>query len=110
MDIRSYWQEVKRVEAGLPECVWLVSITNNDKGTTPGAVVECDRRNAAMRLTEKTHERATEAQVEAFQGQREAEGRSLAEQEFRRRRQFMVSLPADAIFDNKRERKSGGKE
>src|ERR1043165_6709643 len=67
MDLQKYWRDVREVMADLPErgVIYLVSIDNQDKGTTAGQVMDfTDRKQAARRIVEKTHVPANQLQVE----------------------------------------------
>ena len=69
-DIRQYWQEVRALEAGLPEFVWLV-------GGGDGVVTQASAGVAARLLRAKSHRRASEAEVEVHHA-REAEANQEA--------------------------------
>jgi hypothetical protein len=55
-DIRGYWREVRTIEAGLPEFVWLMS-----GGAAP---VQVSAAIAAKLLHAKSHRLASEEEVE----------------------------------------------
>lgn len=58
-DLRKYWEEVRAIEQGLAESVWLVSIENRAKGHVGGRLVETPRGVAARLLQAKSHRMAT---------------------------------------------------
>jgi len=62
-DIRRYWQEVRALEASLPEFVWLVDV----EGSVP---VEVPAGRAAQLLLAKSHRMASEEELDV---QREKE-------------------------------------
>ena len=82
-DIRQYWQEVRTLEAELPEFVWLV----RDGGAA--VVTEASARVAARLLRAKSHRRAAEQEVEAHHA-RELEANKAARVE--RMRKLGTSL------------------
>ena len=71
-DIRRYWQEVRALEASLPEFLWLVDVD----GSSP---VEVAARRGAQLLIAKSHRVASQDEVCA-QGMRD----KAAERELRR--------------------------
>ena len=79
-DIRQYWQELRAVEAGLPEFVWLVGV--RDGGAA--VVTEASAKVAARLLRAKTHRRAADHEVEAHHA-RELEANKAARVERMRR-------------------------
>jgi len=90
MDIRSYWREIRRVQATLPECSWLTSLDNWTKNTTSGAVVLCDPENAARRLVEQTHRPSTEQEIEQHLRGEEEKLRRISADERRRLKSYVL--------------------
>jgi len=76
-DIRQYWQELRAVEASLPEFVWLVSVVG-------GVVTQVSSGVAARLLRGKKFREATEDEVAAHHG-RELEANRAAREERMRR-------------------------
>jgi len=83
-DIRRYWQEVRALEASLPEFVWLVDV----EGSVP---VEVAARLAAQLLIEKSHRLASEEELST---QREIEAGARKERQRERRRRDGVAVVA----------------
>jgi len=83
-DIRRYWQEVRALEASLPEFVWLVDV----EGSVP---VEVGARLAAQLLIEKSHRLASEEELST---QREIEAGARKERQRERRRRDGVAVVA----------------
>ena len=79
-NVRQYWQEVRAIEAGLPEFVWLYS---------QGVVSQVTASAAARLLHAETHRLATDAEV---QGHRSAE-----EEAYRRARQERMKREGRAL-------------
>ena len=77
-DIRRYWQEVRALEASLPEFVWLVDV----EGSLP---VEVSAGRAAQLLLAKSHRVATEEELGVQRAKELAAGKKL--QRDRRRRE-----------------------
>ena len=76
-DIRRYWQEVRAVEASLPEFVSLVDV----EGSAP---VEVSARLAAQLLLAKSHRVASEEELGAQREKEIAAGKALKRDTLRR--------------------------
>ena len=63
-DVRQYWQELRSIEAGLPEYVWLAEV----KSVNASFTTEVTRLNAARLLLAKSHRVATQEEVDAHLG------------------------------------------
>jgi hypothetical protein len=84
-DIRRYWQEIRALEAGLPEFVWL----------TAGSVVAQVTALAAARLLHAgTHRLATDAEVQAHHSAEEETARRARRERLKREGRALV-LPTD---------------
>jgi hypothetical protein len=81
-DIRRYWQEVRALEASLPEFVWLVDV----EGSVP---VEVGAGRAAQLLLAKSHRVASDAELSV---QRENEAVASKERQRDRRRREGVTV------------------
>jgi len=83
-DIRQYWQELRVLEASLPEFVWLVTIA--------GAVVtEAPARVAArLLLRGKSHRKATDEEVAGHHAREQAANRAAREGRLRRQGTSLV--------------------
>jgi hypothetical protein len=85
-DIRRYWQEVRALEASLPEFVWLVDV----EGSVP---VEVGAGRAAQLLLAKSH-RVASADELGLQREKEVAARKERQKDARRREGVAVVSPA----------------
>ena len=85
-DIRRYWQEVRALEASLPEFVWLVDID----GSAP---VETSAGRAAQLLLAKSHRLASDDELGAKREEELAAGKEL-QRSVRRREGVAVVKPS----------------
>jgi hypothetical protein len=74
-DLQQYWQEIRAIENGLPQFVWVIA---------EDCLIEVARAVAARLLHAKSHRLATEEEVKRREA-RETEKRMKAEKEKRRR-------------------------
>lgn len=88
-DLRRYWREVREIEAGIAEFVW---IAGGD-----GAVTEAAARVAAPLLHAKSHRLATEEEIAARKQRDRSAIREAAERELRRRGVAVVAIPGDTL-------------
>jgi hypothetical protein len=82
-DLRKYWQELRAIEAGLEEFVWLMSVANPSKGQVGGSMVEVAAALAAKLLYAKSHRLATDEETEAHLSQQEEVQRQTFQQRLR---------------------------
>jgi hypothetical protein len=83
-DLRQYWQEIRALEAGLSEYLWLVDAA--------GVLVEVSRAIAAKLLHAKSHRVATEDEVSAHRARWAGRSKETARAEMRRRGIDTVSV------------------
>lgn len=81
-DIRRYWKDVRALEAGLPEFVWLVDV----EGSVP---VEVAAGRAAQLLLAKSHRIASQDELSV---QREIEAAALKQRHRESRRREGVAV------------------
>ncbi len=81
-DLRKYWAEVREIERGLAEFVWLVAVAG-------GFPMEAGRGQAAKLLRAGSHRVATEEEVRAERDRQEGK-RVEGEEEVRRRKGVAV--------------------
>jgi hypothetical protein len=74
-DLHQYWQEIRAIESGLPQFVWVIA---------EDCLIEVARAVAARLLHAKSHRLATEEEVKAREA-REAEAEKTAAAERKRR-------------------------
>lgn len=74
-DLQRYWEEIRAIESGLPQFVWVIA---------EDCLIEVARAVAARLLHAKSHRLATEDEVKNRKA-REVEAIRLAETEKRRR-------------------------
>jgi hypothetical protein len=84
-DIRRYWQEVRALEASLPEFVWLVDV----EGSVP---VEVGAGRAAQLLLAESH-RVASADELSSQREKELAARKERQREHRRKHGVAVVRP-----------------
>jgi hypothetical protein len=79
--LKMYWQQVRDVEARLPQDVFLTSIEDRFTGRAGGVVCEVDRASAARCVVDGSHRVATEEEIEAYrldQDERKRAGQAAA--------------------------------
>jgi len=84
LDLRRYWQEIRAIERGLSDFLWVVDAA--------GTLVEVTSAIAAKLLHGKSHRIATEDEVQAFMAKAGAEAREAIKAELRRRGVETVAL------------------
>ena len=84
-DIRRYWQEVRALEASLPEFVRLVDLEGSDP-------VEVSAGRAAQLLLAKSHRVASEQEL-GFQREKELAANKELKRDRRRREGVVVVAP-----------------
>lgn len=120
MDSRTFWKYVDKAEeklekdhdqraeafrkSGDPEAwqgqpntgleLYLISVTNYERGTLPGVVYVLHRRLAAQRIVENTHVLATAEQIDKHMLQLEVGRREINQSEIRRQRTYVTQVPA----------------
>jgi len=82
-DIRQYWQELRALEASLPEFVWLVS-------GHAGIVTQAPAGIAARLLRAKAHRRATDEEVAGHHARELEANRAAREEKMRRQGTSLV--------------------
>lgn len=83
-DIRQHWQEVRKLEASLPEFVWLAAARELPVVTQATAAV------AARLLQRRSHRQATEEEVEAHLAAEQEANRAAREERMRRQGTSLV--------------------
>jgi hypothetical protein len=91
-DLKKYWQEVRAIEKGLPEYVWLMSLDNPSRGHVGGCVVEVAASVAAKLLHNGSHRRATEEEIASHREKEERTKRQSLQQKLRRLGVSMVPV------------------
>jgi hypothetical protein len=66
-DLRRHWQEIRAIESGLPQFVWLASADDSQK-----CVVEVAAAQAARLIHAKSHRLATQEEISAHRAGEEA--------------------------------------
>ena len=82
-DLRKYWQELRVIEAGLQEFVWLMSVANASKDQVGGSMVEVAAAVAAKLLYARSHRLATDEETEAHLSRQEEIQREAFQQRLR---------------------------
>ena len=86
-DLKKYWDDVRSIETGLPEFVWLMSLQNPAKGQVGGRISQVSAQVAARLIHAKSHRIAAEEETQAH----------LAEQEQQKREAFRQRLQRQGI-------------
>ena len=95
MDAKSYWQEVRAIERGLPEYVWLMSLEDARRGRKGGVIVEVAAAGAGALLHAKSHRVAGEDEVRAHRAGESRAKREAFEMERRRRGIAVVAVKTE---------------
>ena len=82
-DLRKYWQELRAIEAGLDEFVWLMSVANPSKGQVGGRMVQVAAALGAKLLYAKSHRLATDEETEAHLSRQDEIQRQAFQQRLR---------------------------
>ncbi len=77
LDLRQYWREIREIEAGLSQFLWVVDAA--------GKLVEVTAAIGAKLLHGKSHRIATEEEVQAHMARTGMENREALRAEMRRR-------------------------
>jgi len=91
-DLKKYWQEVRVLEKGLDDFVWLVSESNAAKGLTGGVIAEVARESAARLLHARSHRLAKPEEIEAHQSKEDEQRRQAFHQRLQRMGVAVVPL------------------
>lgn len=83
-DVRRYWQEVRVIEAGLPEFVWLVG---------DGPPVHVPAAQAALFLHAKSHRIAEDSEIAAHQAAEHEQDFQTRREQLRRQGVAVVRPP-----------------
>jgi hypothetical protein len=82
-DLRKYWQELRAIEKGLADFVWLMSLENRAKGQAGGSIAEVAAGIAAKLLHAKSHRLATEEEIAVHRASQEQIQRQTFEKRLR---------------------------
>jgi hypothetical protein len=91
-DLKRYWSEVRAIERGLADCVWLSSIENPLKGQPGGRLAQAAAHTAARLLHAKSHRLATKEEIAAHLAGEEAKKKQERSDALRRRGVAVVSV------------------
>ena len=91
-NVKKYWEEVRALEQGLPQFVWLMP----SKGAS-GELVEVSGAQGAKLLHGGTHRRANEEEIAAHQGKIEAQRRQMFLDDLRRKGVAVVPLTSGSV-------------
>ena len=86
-DLKKYWQEVRSLEKGMDDFVWLVSVQDASKGHVGGRTMQAAAAVAAKLLHGGSHRIASETEVESL----------LASQDADRKQAFTTRLQRQGI-------------
>ncbi len=85
-DLRKYWQEVRAIQSGLADFVWIVAVAGTPQ------LVEVRAEQAAKMLHGGTHRLATEEEIEAHQAAEDSLRQRAFRDDLRRRGIAMVTV------------------
>jgi hypothetical protein len=89
MDVKQHNQDiadaVRELSPRYPDdTVIVMSLTNRDRNSTAGRVVEVNVKQAAKLVVEKTHRLATAEEIEAFKSRNDNEKKRIEQSELKR--------------------------
>lgn len=94
MNLRTYYQTVKRIREGLPEPYMLVTSLSTPNGGKEGVVTEVETSLAARMIADLSARPATDEEIAAYQAECERLRGEAKEEEMRSRlRVTLVSEP-----------------
>ena len=95
-DLRKYWQEIREIEKGLPEFVWLMSLDHPPRGQTGGSMAQVPAAAAARLLHAKSHRLAAGEEIQAHQTAQDEAKRLAFHEGLRKRGIAVIAVPGDA--------------
>jgi hypothetical protein len=101
-DLKKYWNEIRAVENGLGDFVWLMSVDRPAKGEVGGRIAEVAAQVAARLLHAGSHRQATEGEIQAHQQEQELARREAFRQRLQRQGIAMVPVGRDSADRDKR--------
>jgi len=96
-DLKQYWKEIRAIENGLPDCVWLVSVDNPSRGQVGGSVVEAASALAAKLIHSRSHRLATSEEAEAYQVREQEAKRTAFHSRLRRQGISVVPVATQTL-------------
>ena len=101
MDLREYYRDLHKVEAGLEKnnpdgIVHVTSLFHRERNSTPGSTLSATTRNAARVITDGTHREATSDEVLGFLKQQQDQLRINTAAEQKNKRQYIVVVDQKA--------------
>jgi hypothetical protein len=96
MDLKEYYSEIRGVETGLEKkhgmTLFITSIKNRDRGSTPGSTFIAKPYNAARAIVDETHREATEQEIKEFLEHQERNRIQSARSEALKRKEVVVVM------------------
>ncbi len=93
MDIQAWWRQVREIERGLPETVFIVSQSDPMREQVGGRVVETSREDAAKLILHGSFRAATPDEIEAHQANERTERKRAQAAEQQRSGIATVTVP-----------------
>ena len=95
MNLKDYFSDLRKVEAELvgehPDgIVFVTSLFHRERNSTPGSTLSATCRNAARVITDGTHRRATQEEIDGFARRQQEELRRNTVAEQKNKRQYIV--------------------
>lgn len=90
-DLRRYWDEIRALESGLADFVFVMSLHNPARGQVGGSIAQVSRMVAARLLHASSHRLASEEETQAYLDDQENQRRAAFRQ--RLQRQGVASVP-----------------
>jgi hypothetical protein len=100
MDLRKYWRSVRLTEETLPAGdVFLISVENEERGTSGGQISSATREYAARWIVGGTHRLATEPEIELYRLEMKARTDAILVAELNKKQTVRLEtvIPEDQI-------------
>lgn len=106
MDLKEYFDDVKNKEKELikeedpkePGVTYVMSLYNREKNSVGGCVLAAAHKNAARVITDGTHRKATQDEIDAFLQHQEANKLRSTRSEQSKNRQYVVVVDPTQQF------------
>jgi hypothetical protein len=94
-NLKKYWDEVHKLETGLPDFVWLTSLQNPARGQVGGRITQVSAQVGARLIHAGSHRPATEEETQAHLAEEDLQKREAFRQRLQRQGIVMVPVSRD---------------
>lgn len=101
-DLRRYWDEIRAIETGLADFVFVMSLHNPAKGQVGGSIAQVSRMVAARLLHASSHRLASEEETQAYLEDQENQRRAAFRQRLQRQGVAFVPVSGETNLPIKR--------